>query len=110
MRKRVTVRTGAGAVVRTPHTPKFVSPDYYVFEGDIEVDIADIEQFVNVQVAGASGSWTYRDPFDTPAGNYVLVPFGVGDSRRPGLVVATNVLPKEGMFIKDIEAQLKVAA
>lgn len=87
MKKRVTVRLTRGTALEkvgregafggSKHSGAGVAHSAYVFEGDIEVEVEDLERLVQVRYVGQDGlkTYTYTDPFgDLEVGELVDVP------------------------------------
>lgn len=101
--RRITIsNTGEGTVVlKRPYRGGSTAVailsggESFTLEGeDIGVHTEDIDTdvYVNVKVAGAQGSWLYRDVNGVLAkGDIVKVPFGPGNKWFIGLVSETDV-------------------
>ena len=108
MRRRVTVRPQPGSVYSTNGIGRFEKPfGPFVFTGDIDVEIEDLDSYVRVTPLGKTGIWTYRDPSgELEEGMLVEVPFG--STTAVGKVAALG----RGSYVgpvKDVAAVLRKA-
>lgn len=77
--------------------------DYeYILDG--EFTLQEVQKYVGVELLSRDGfPYTYIDPYgDLARGDVVRVPFGASNRLWVGRVVAADVEPPRGLFIKTV--------
>ena len=110
MRQRVTIRP-IGATTRTTSRSRRGLPitSERVYEGDFEIEVEELDSFVQVVLMGPSANpyaWTYRDPSgQLEVGDVVEVPYGYDDRPVLAKVEALGRGTWRGA-VKDVAATL----